>query len=173
VILKLLTHAIALAAQLANAHVVYALKPDKQRAELWLMPGRAHLKSPRREVFWDLVKERRFHHEGSRNVDEPIVGFGRIVEADELFPRGWTLPRRGRKKILGKSCDLLTHKQEVPTSDGVVQSRFAWCVWKGVPLSLDYAVSVCKRGRCQRSLRRWNAVQLDLGVVKDEDVKRF
>jgi hypothetical protein len=154
----------------ANAHVVYRLQPAA-RAELWLMPGRAHLKMPALEIFWDLAKERRLDLFDGRSRDEPI-SFGRILQANELFPRGWGLPRHGQRRILGRSCLVYAHQQEVPKPDGSEKSSFSWCVWRGVPLAFDYALNVCHGHRCTRTTTRWKAVELTVGAVKDAEVAR-
>ena len=162
-----------LAQSLANAHVVYQVwqKGAQARAELWLTPERAHLKAPDREVFWDLVKERRLDLSGGRSRDEPI-SFSRILQADELFPRGLSLTRGGRRRLLGRTCQVFTHQQDVPTGESNVKSRFTWCIWRGVPLSLDYARSVCRGRACKRSGATFRATELSLGGVKEGDVRR-
>jgi hypothetical protein len=164
---------IALLPAVVNAHIVYQVQVEKQktRAELWVMPERAHLKAPGRDVFWDLAKERRLDLSGGRRRDEPI-SFSRMVRKDELFPRGLRLGARGTRRVLGRTCRLYSHKQDVPTGDGDERAQLTWCIWQGVPLSLDYAESVCRRGRCRNSKARWRATQVTTGAAKDEDVKR-
>jgi hypothetical protein len=159
---------------LINAHIVYEVKQQKgrpARAELWVAGGRAHLKLPEREIFWDLVHERRVELAGGRSRDQPIA-FERMVQSDELFPRGWKLPRHGHKRVLGKTCDILTHQQDVPRGDGSVKARFTWCVWRGLPLMLEYRETVCRRRRCKHGVARWKAVQLTPGAARDSDVQR-
>jgi hypothetical protein len=158
---------------LVNAHIVYEVKrhAKAERAELWVAEGKAHLKLPEREIFWDLVHERRLDVSGGRSRDEPIA-FEHIVRADELFPRGWKLPRHGHRRVLGHTCDILTHHQEVPRSDGSVKARFTWCVWSGLPLALEYGEKLCRGHRCTNTRAVWRAREVHLGAAKTGDVIR-
>jgi hypothetical protein len=158
---------------LVNAHIVYEVKQKgaHARAELWVAEGKAHLKLPEREIFWDLVHERRLELSGGRSRDQPIA-FERMVQSDELFPRGWKLPRHGHKRVLGKNCDILTHHQEVPRADGSVKARFTWCVWSGLPLGLEYVEKLCRGHHCKQTRAVWRAREVHMGAAKASDVIR-
>jgi hypothetical protein len=160
-----------------NARVVFEVKQEGSppaRWQLWTAPDRAHLKAPNHEIFWDLTKERRVDVRGTRSRDEPIV-FGKQLRADELFPRGVKLKKLAPSKILGRSCQMVRHEQsDITVTGGTRKARLTWCVWKGLPIGLEYTESVCHKHlpRCVNETVLWKAVEIALDAAKPGDLNR-
>jgi len=162
----LLWSSVALADGIPNAHVVYDV--NGARWELWASGTRAHLRGPSDETFYDLEKERRVDLKNGRARDEPLV-FGHQVRRDELFPRGVKLKRAGKKKLLGKSCDVVRYDQKLDDATVVT----TWCMWNQLPLSMEYQESACKRGgKCTHEKAQWKATSLELGAANESNLAR-
>jgi hypothetical protein len=160
-----------------NARVVFEMKQDKAvpaRWQLWTAPDRAHLKAPDREIFWDLSKERRVDQRSGRTRDEPIV-FNKLVRPDELFPRGLKLKALPASKILGRKCQMKRYEQMAFTRSGATRrAKLTWCVWKGLPIGLEYAETVChpQSRHCANSTLLLKAIEIAMGAAKDADLNR-
>jgi hypothetical protein len=161
---------------LPNARVMFEVKQagvPSEHWQLWTDGPRAHLRSSSGvDVFYDLQHERRLDLRNGRSRDEPI-SFGKLLKREEIFPRGVRLTRRGGGKLLGKKCQRVFHQQEELVADGTRKLRSSWCVWNGIPLTMDFEEVVCNRAKkCLTAKSKWTALELTMGAAKASDFPR-